>query len=44
MEVSYEFFSQFARIINSGQSRAVVLAGNIHDLFWDGEAYVPLTY
>jgi hypothetical protein len=42
MEPSYEFFTRFARTINSGQSRSVVLAGNIHDLFWDGEAYVPL--
>jgi len=42
MTHSYEFFSQFARIVNSGQSRSVVLCGNIHDLFWDGKEYVPL--
>jgi len=42
MTQSYDFFSRFARILNSGQSRSVVLYGNIHDLFWDGEAYVPL--
>ena len=42
MAPTYEFFTQFARILNSGQARSVVLCGNIHDLFWDGEAYVPL--
>ena len=42
MAATYEFFTQFARILNSGQARSVVLCGNIYDLFWDGEAYVPL--
>ena len=42
MSQSYEFFSRFARILNSGQSRSVVLSGNIYDLFWDGKEYVPL--
>src|SRR5690349_10908266 len=42
MTQSYVFFTRFARIVNSGQSRSVVLCGNIHDLFWDGEQYVPL--
>jgi ATP-dependent 26S proteasome regulatory subunit len=42
MSQSYEFFSRFARILNSGQSRSVVLCGNIYDLFWDGEQYVPV--
>ncbi len=42
MSQTYEFFSRFARILNSGQSRSVVLCGNIYDLFWDGESYVPL--
>lgn len=37
-----EFYSQYARILNSKQSRSVVLYGNIHDLFFDGERYVPL--
>lgn len=41
-EPAYEFFTRFARIVNSGQSRSIILAGNTHDLFWDGEAYVPL--
>ncbi|HBJ37497.1 MAG TPA: hypothetical protein DDZ51_22630, partial [Planctomycetaceae bacterium] len=39
---NYSFFSRLARIFNSGQSRCVVLHGNIHDLFWNGSKYVPL--
>ncbi|MFN7733739.1 MAG: AAA family ATPase [Pirellula sp.] len=39
---SYPFFSQIARIINSGQSRAIVVSGNIYDLYYDGKEYVPL--
>ncbi|MCE3016545.1 MAG: AAA family ATPase [Pirellula sp.] len=39
---SYPFFGQLARIINSGQSRAVVLSGNIYDLYFDGKQYVPI--
>jgi len=39
---SNEFFTSFARILNSGQSRSVILCGNIHDLFFDGHDYVPL--
>lgn len=42
MEPTYDFFSRLARILNSGQSRAVVVSGNIHDLFWQGTEYVPL--
>jgi len=41
-EPNYTFFSRLARIFNSGQSRCVVLHGNIHDLFWNGADYVPL--
>lgn len=39
----YDFFSRLARIINSGQSRSIILAGNVNDLFFDGQNYVPLT-
>lgn len=39
---SYPFFVQMARIINSGQSRAIVVSGNIYDLYYDGREYVPL--
>ncbi len=39
---SYTFFKRLARVFNSGQSRCVVLHGNIYDLFWDEKAYVPL--
>ncbi|MBC8354117.1 MAG: AAA family ATPase [Planctomycetes bacterium] len=42
MSHTYEFFTRFARILNSGQSRSVILCGNIYDLFWEGENYVPL--
>lgn len=44
---TYPFFTDLARIINAGQSRSVLLYGNIHDLFHvksgaeDGR-YVPL--
>jgi hypothetical protein len=30
---AYRFFTDLARIINAGQSRSVLLYGNIHDLF-----------
>jgi hypothetical protein len=36
------FLNELTGIINSGQSRCVVLTGNIYDLFFDGEDYVPL--
>ena len=36
------FLNELTRIINSGQSRCVILTGNIYDLFWDEENYVPL--
>jgi hypothetical protein len=31
---AYRFFADLARIINAGQSRSVLLYGNIHDLFF----------
>ena len=37
-----DFFRRLARIFNSGQSRCVILHGNIYDLFWDDKEYVPL--
>lgn len=36
------FFARLSEIINSGQSRSVVLTGNINDLFLSGNNYVPL--
>ncbi len=39
---AHAFFRRLARIFNSGQSRCVVLHGNIYDLFWDDTGYVPL--
>ncbi|MEN1681917.1 MAG: AAA family ATPase [Planctomycetota bacterium] len=42
MSHAYDFFTRFARLLNSGQSRSVLMCGNIYDLFWDGEQYAPL--
>ncbi len=39
---AYAFFRRLARIFNSGQSRCVILHGNIYDLFSNDEEYVPL--
>ncbi len=39
---SYAFFADLARILNSDQSRGIVLCGNVYDLFHDGREYVPL--
>lgn len=36
------FVKDISRLINSGQSRSIVLSGNIDDLFFDGTNYVPL--
>ncbi|MCA9265183.1 MAG: ATP-binding protein [Planctomycetales bacterium] len=36
------FYSSLAAIFNSQQSRSVILAGNVYDLFFDGDKYVPL--
>ena len=46
---SYEFFTELARIINAGQSRSVLLTGNVYDLFFtkgkDNQGqYVPLIH
>ena len=42
----YEFIKTAAQIINAGQTRSLVLSGNITDLFYseepDGGEYVPL--
>ncbi len=40
--MQYPFFRQLAGILNSQQARSVVLSGNVYDLFFDGESYVPL--
>jgi len=36
------FVKALKKIINSGQSRSIILTGNVHDLFFDGKKYVPL--
>ncbi|MEM6258572.1 MAG: hypothetical protein AAGI37_09700 [Planctomycetota bacterium] len=33
----YAFFSDLARIVNAGQSRSVLVTGDVHDLFFVGE-------
>lgn len=40
--MQYKFFKQLAGILNSQQARSVVLSGNVYDLFFDGDEYVPL--
>lgn len=36
------FLRQLGKIVNTGQTRSVLLTGNIHDLFYDRNEYVPL--
>ena len=41
-----DFFARLARVLNSGQSRSVLLTGNVHDLFRtesESVEYLPLT-
>lgn len=42
--LSYEWFSRLARVINSGQARSIIVSGNVNDLFYDGDGYVPLVH
>ena len=41
-ELKYDFFTRLAEILNSDQSRSVILSGDVHDLFFNGQEYVPL--
>lgn len=44
MKVEQRFMKEAGRILNSGQSRTLVLSGNIYDLFYaGGRGNVPLT-
>lgn len=36
------FISELKKTINTGKARAIILTGNVYDLFFDGESYVPL--
>jgi AAA+ superfamily predicted ATPase len=36
------FFSKLAAILNSDQSRSVIVSGNVYDLFPTGDDYLPL--
>ena len=38
----YDFYTRLARILNSNQSRSVIVCGNVYDLFFDGTDHVPL--
>lgn len=40
--LTYEFRKDLSRIINKAQARALLLSGNVYDLFFDGKEYVPL--
>lgn len=42
LPMQYPFFKQLAAILNSQQARSVILSGNVYDLFYDGDDYVPL--
>lgn len=37
-----KFLNQLTKVVNTSQSRSVILTGNIYDLFFDGKKYVPL--
>ena len=41
-DLKYRFFTELAEVFNSEQSRSVVLSGNVYDLFFNGDDYVPL--
>ena len=41
-ELKYPFFTRLAEILNSDQSRSVILSGNVYDLYFNGTEYVPL--
>jgi hypothetical protein len=41
-ELKYAFLSRLAEVLNSDQSRSVILCGNVYDLFHNGREYVPL--
>lgn len=40
--MNYDFFKKVRDIHNSGQTHSLILCGNVYDLFFDGESYVPL--
>lgn len=38
----YDFYAQLTRIFNTGKSRSILLTGDVEDLFYDGDAFVPI--
>lgn len=41
--MNHDFYKKLTKIFDRGQSRSVLLTGNIHDLYFNGEKYVQLT-
>jgi hypothetical protein len=41
-DLKYDFFTRLAEVFNSDQSRSVILSGNVYDLYFTGQDYVPL--
>ena len=40
--MQYPFYKSIAAILNSEQARSIIVSGNVYDLFYDGDDYVPL--
>ena len=40
--MQYPFYKTIASILNSEQARSLIVSGNVYDLFFDEETYVPL--
>lgn len=40
--MQYRFYKSIAGILNSEQARSVIVSGNVYDLFFNGDSYVPL--
>ena len=38
----YDFIKQISKFVNTGQTRSLVLSGNIDDVYWDGLGYTSL--
>jgi hypothetical protein len=38
----YDFYTQLTRILNTGKTRSILLVGDVEDLFFNGESFVPI--
>lgn len=36
------FLEKLNKIIDRGQSNSIILCGNVYDIFWDGNSFIPL--